>query len=317
MCNKIETSKYEIETSLNFYSKEIICIHTTDLYNKELTEQLKQFNYHHYLIVKKPRILIKKIKRKRNNCIVFFKFLSKRIIKYKVTINIPNDEIKKIENNKDSFILEGNESGQVIKETAFNCFYETIAKNPLPKKKYLDCELLYVGQAYGTDGERTAIDRLLEHKTLQRILIENQNNQKEDIMIILMNFGTNLINNNNPFNKDFPQFDLDASLKHIEDIQNNPVSDAQKTTIIEASIIRWFEPKYNKEYVENFPKPNQKSYSEGYDKDVNNFLCAIDTSTIGCRLFTKKRKSKEIHVIHLPLYKSDQRKDVFEFIDDE
>lgn len=64
-------------------------------------------------------------------------------------------------------ILDG--EGVVIQGGAcalFGAFADT-----WPKQTQLH-EILYVGQAYGSDGERTAWDRLQSHETLQRILGE-------------------------------------------------------------------------------------------------------------------------------------------------
>jgi hypothetical protein len=61
-------------------------------------------------------------------------------------------------------------------------------------EKELPLEVIYVGQAYGGDGRRTAIDRLQKHETLQNIYSEAMARSPHmDIWITLWSFTSRLI----------------------------------------------------------------------------------------------------------------------------
>ena len=49
-----------------------------------------------------------------------------------------------------------------------------------------DLEVLYVGQGYGQEGERLAIDRLQDHKTLQRILADTLHEKPDHEVLLLL-----------------------------------------------------------------------------------------------------------------------------------
>ena len=54
----------------------------------------------------------------------------------------------------------------------------------------LEYEILYIGQAYGKDGKRTALDRLASHETVQKIYTHSLTNNPDcDIWILLTTFS--------------------------------------------------------------------------------------------------------------------------------
>lgn len=54
----------------------------------------------------------------------------------------------------------------------------------------LDYEILYIGQAFGKDGKRTALDRLASHETVQKIYMHAlTQNPNSDIWVMLANFS--------------------------------------------------------------------------------------------------------------------------------
>lgn len=93
------------------------------------------------------------------------------------------------------------------------------------------------------------------------------------------------------------------------------ISKPQKITMIEALMIRWFEPEYNSDYKLNFPQEKGKSYSEAYDFDYNNLCFELRSDTIGCKLYTDKREPSFYHTGHIPLYSDDKRKDIFKYFE--
>lgn len=143
----------------------------------------------------------------------------------------------------------------------------------------LDYEVLYIGQAYGKDGKRTAIDRLSSHSTLQNIYSEAmQRNPDSEIWIMLSSFAQNDIMSFNG------RIESEASHKDELDRANalfnsdENISKKQKINFTEAALINTFFPPYNKEYKGTFPNPAHDSYSSCFDLDINSLVVELDTS---------------------------------------
>ena len=154
----------------------------------------------------------------------------------------------------------------------------------------MDIEVLYIGQSFGIDGSRTSPERLKNHSTLQKIYSEAiQNNPDYDIWINLLSFERLMINSIDGINK-YPKENREQDLKRISTamtkFMSNSLNEQQIINFTEASLIKYFKPKYNIEYKDKFPNPAHKSYSECYDLDVNCVCFELETDVINTRLFT-------------------------------
>lgn len=127
-------------------------------------------------------------------------------------------------------------------------------------------KVLYIGQSYGKIGEREAPDRLKNHSTLQRILAECQNKYAGyNIHILLFDFKQEQIG----------EIYKCGNLQTI--ITSEPHFDERQIiNITEASLIHYFKPEFNKDFVSNFPCENHTSYSGIYDAACTEL--AIDLS---------------------------------------
>lgn len=164
----------------------------------------------------------------------------------------------------------------------------------------LDYEILYIGQAYGKDGKRTAIDRLSSHETVQKIYTHTSNQHPDsDIWIMLTNFtqqsmmittGSDLIKVNEEDSK------LEnEKIEHLFENDGLLISDKQKINFTEAALIKYFEPKYNIEFKDNFPSLKHKSYSECYNLDIKALTIELDTSEMIRKIYTEKTGRKHHH----------------------
>jgi hypothetical protein len=173
----------------------------------------------------------------------------------------------------------------------------------------LDYEILYIGQAYGRDGKRTALNRLASHETVQKIYTHSlTNNPDSDIWILLTNFSqvsllfsleADLIN----FTKENEKKDIKKGEEFINNKGLN-FTEKQRINFTEAALIKYFEPAYNKEFKDTFPNKSHKSYSECYTLDVRAITIELDTSEMVRNIYTEKSGRKKSH------YK------MFEFNDD-
>lgn len=151
--------------------------------------------------------------------------------------------------------------------------FDLVANSFVEKLKY---KVLYIGQAYGKRGERSATERLSSHETLQKILIDSQRNYPEyEIKIMLLDMGFRL--GIGIANKETPVHESnDTDNKHIESIFKNLPIEQQVINITEAAMINYFKPSYNTTFVENFPSDKHKSYRQYYELDYNELVVEID-----------------------------------------
>lgn len=164
----------------------------------------------------------------------------------------------------------------------------------------LDYEILYIGQAFGKKGNRTALDRLFAHETLQKIYTHSlTNNPESDIWIMLTSFsqvnllfsiGSDFVNSKSKNNER-----EDKLAEHFFNNKGFKFTENQKINFTEAALIKYFEPVYNSEFKNNFPNEKHKSYSECYDLDIRALNIEIDTTEHIRKLFTKKAGNKNYH----------------------
>jgi hypothetical protein len=177
--------------------------------------------------------------------------------------------------------------------------------------KYLDLEVLYIGQSFGKEGERTSSERLKNHSTLQGIYAEAlQKSPDQDIWLILSTFGETLLTSIDG-RKDTYGTTSEEDDKHrskvFKNILEDPMSLQQVINFTEAALIRYFQPPYNKIYKNSFPNPKHTSYSECYDIDLNMIMVELQTEQIGLKLYSESVEPKWIHYCEFPLHSREKR----------
>ena len=168
---------------------------------------------------------------------------------------------------------------------------DLIHKKSISKEPLLDYEVLYIGQAYGEDGKRTAIDRLGSHSTLQKIYSEaSQRNPNSEIWIMLAHFTQKNITSMNG-RISMPKENEEEDFNRFSNFSNSEnITEKQRINFTEAALIKTFLPKYNKEFKNTFPNPSHSSYSECYDLDINAIIVETDCSDVRRWLFSENKK---------------------------
>jgi hypothetical protein len=145
-------------------------------------------------------------------------------------------------------------------------------------------DVLYIGQAFGGDGSRNALDRLKKHETLQKIAVKGiPEGYLLTILMLAIEPANQLVTMINPWAKDQSQ--------GSERIKNGldklfGTNEAERTTLYEASLIRHFQPPFNKEFKNSFPSTNMKLLAECYDKDFSALVAEICIDELPFRLFS-------------------------------
>jgi hypothetical protein len=311
--------KYISEIALSFYSDGILLLHPTDINNIELQSQqaLELANdCHIYLIVKRPRVT--------------FVPESINIEDEKTTgkISYRNNGVKKDVN----FHLKGKANADSIEISDYphnNLFmikngeiFFTIPAHLLSimcdyvdDQSIRDLEVVYVGMSYAK-GKRSAKDRLLSHSTLQKVLSDiNLKFPDMEALIIMAQYVSP---------QTFISFDgRDKTLKPegdrdvMADIykQQTQISKDLEISLIEAGLIRYFEPQYNEKFKKTFPDYNHKILKEVYEIDFGGLTVEIDTEEIKCRLFSEIRKPGYHHIGSFDLHDPNIRRSFFNLMD--
>lgn len=147
--------------------------------------------------------------------------------------------------------------------------------------EFLDMSVQYVGQAYGKDGSRGAIDRLASHETLQKILGElNDRNPYQQAWIAMFRFdGYAAISSFGPWKG---AASLDESIANMTSAQRITLPGDQLTTLAEGSLIRYFRPPFNDRYKDTFPSSEHSSYRIPYKLDIS--AIGFDFESTGVRV---------------------------------
>lgn len=136
----------------------------------------------------------------------------------------------------------------------------------------VDFKVLYIGQAFGDDGSRNALDRLRKHETLQKIALKGvPDGYRLTVLMFAIQPATSMITVMNPRAADRSQgperirMGLDKLFGTDE---------AERTTLFEAALIRYFQPEFNTVFKNSFPSTNLKVLADCYDKD---FAAVVST----------------------------------------
>lgn len=301
--NPLDIHNYKLgsEGFLSMYLDQYQLILGSDLENYAADESLifnKENPSHIYFILRRPKVTIDPNSFRNEQNSVKFDFLihgkegndTLNMVAEFPEAKTPLKLITKYPYNLFEIIDETDESHLFARPSSL-IDHNIILDNVSPA--VLDYEILYIGQAFGQNGEREAINRLSSHKTLQKISLHSlTENPESDVWILLTKFsqvsvlfglGDDLV--------DKESYDKDKDLEFVDHFFSNngfKFSDKQKINLTEAALIKYFEPKYNIEFKNNFPKANHKSYSEYYNLDIRAVNIELDTSELNRKLYTDK-----------------------------
>ncbi|WP_152680442.1 hypothetical protein [Chromobacterium subtsugae] len=155
---------------------------------------------------------------------------------------------------------------------------------------YEDCDLevIYVGQGIGRSQRRTALDRLLRHATLQRILAEATTYRPgSEVLLLLYRFEHCRIfmSTGGDLQAD-PQSTVEEERAHLERMRTFTLSRHAKVALAEAALIRHFQPHYNVQLRDtNFAAPKRiKVLEQLLQKDISGLMVEIASANIRSRL---------------------------------
>lgn len=301
--------KYMCEFALHTYSSRVTICYP----NKLDAVDVLNAKYHIYMVNKIPRLTIV------SDSIKIYKTHIEISIQLGVLKNVKVCNIKfallegdhreifefELEDNK-TLILRDKKDGGLKVDVLW--LYSEFADKPLPT------EILYVGQSYGKDGQRDAIQRLSSHSTLQKILADTMGESIEyEIAITLWEFTPRLFTSIDGRSKQYIK-DEKADLEHFEKVWSAPPLrlDSHIINVTEAALINYFKPKYNVMFMNNFPDINHKGYRFYYDYDYNAISVELDPSCVNIKIFSEHTSYSKFRPIKYLLNSEEERKSMFD-----
>ncbi|MBU5461083.1 hypothetical protein [Anaerostipes sp. MSJ-23] len=319
--------KYSFEAGLNVFTsyKTIIPV--------EVFRELKETDlhrYHIYGILSYNQVFFRKEKIKVTEDgikIAFFMIKDGKEIDYelplikvcegldyhKIHIEILYPAINMVVSITDEDFLKKNPQIQKNIEISAQDFFMIVSKILVSRLEY---EVLYIGQAYGKDGSRTAFDRLESHSTLQKILEEYSGHYADKhIYILLLEMQSSLAMSFDGISQNFTKSEEESS-KHLTEVCSDLPQENQIINIAEAAMINYFKPAYNVNFVENFPNENHKGYRQYFDLDYNALTVEIDLDfpdAPNIQLYTEQNRiANSFDFIRYKLFNDDNRQSMYD-----
>lgn len=291
---------FDIEHALSMYALSFCTIPAEGIYDKDALASLGKVldKCHIYLIGYTPKIDLIGAEQKDRHLLLSFDILSK---KYVLDYELPKGLNLKLDG--DLWYLADAWGGRFWPNE--NEMQTRLAAST----DLIKFEVKYVGQAYGQDGSRSALDRLLKHETLQKIsLTDTPQGYRITLLLLAIEPSNQLITSINPFAKNTQ--DGGARIQQgLSKLFNT--TEAERISLYEAALIRYFYPDFNKEFKDSFPSTNLKILRDCYKKDFSAVIAEICIDDLPFQLWSSAVAPKLHHIAKHDLHKSEDRKMFF------
>ncbi|AKX43967.1 hypothetical protein AKN87_01710 [Thiopseudomonas alkaliphila] len=173
-------------------------------------------------------------------------------------------------------------------------------------------EVLYIGQAIGR-GDRSAQQRLNSHSTFQKIITRSAHETPDnEIIIFMLQFEDDQVftTMDGQANDEVKSRDK-SDVKRLMETIYNPPSKKQKIALIEAGLIRYFQPHYNEIFKIKFPSTKHKVLKSCEKLDVSALLVSLNTSDFGFTLWSPAVAASDNHIAKFDLVNLQDRMSFF------
>lgn len=309
--------KYFSEVTLGLCNESVALLRPSDI-NKVRNDPMTPIhtkNAHIYAIGKRPRLSIKPNSLHQDSNYVYGVLhrhidgerLSRdfRLARTLLNPEAVNFGVSKYPHNK---FLALNSKGKEIHILPVTLFIPHILT---PFDPWGDVEIIYIGQAFGKAGERSALDRLKDHSTLQKIQADVLSNEPDmEIVILLFNYDHPLrFSIHDGIGK--PRITSEQDEQHYLRVLRTDIRYSDITTLAEAGLIRYFQPHYNTVYKDSFPTSDMKSLQQCYDLDLLALSVELNTEDIYINTYSHKTSCREHHMTKYDLHSDAERRRFF------
>lgn len=291
---------FDIEHALGMYALGFCTLPAEGIYDKEALSSIASVadTCHIYVIGYTPRVDFVDAKQVESDLLLTFNVLTKQhVIKYELPENLSLGEQDGV-----NFLIDS--SGRRYWPDELD-----LQRRLNSETKSVKFEVKYVGQAYGKDGSRSAIDRLLKHETLQKIALKGvPEGYRITLLLLTIQPNNQLITLMNPFAKD-----TGSGAERIKQglVKLFDTTEEERVSLYEAALIRYFYPDFNKEFKDSFPSTNLKILRDCYEKDFSAVIAEICIDDLPFTLWSENVEPKHYHIAKHDLHKEEDRKMFF------
>lgn len=301
MLGHLKTKAFDIENALLMYATDYVTMPASCIYEDELIAPFieKMRHCHIYIIGLTPKINLVGVAREPQDLLTSVEIGGKR---FDLGWRLP-PEVTLKGNNEDGWHVEDSSGNKLFPSV------KMIVQRLSAEHNIFDFKVLYIGQAFGESGSRSALDRLKKHETLQKIAVRGiPDGYDLSILMLPIEQGNSLVTIINPWAKDQNQ-GSERIKKGVDKLFGT--SEAERTTLYEASLIRYFQPQFNKEFKNSFPSTNMKLLTDCYDKDFAALVAEISIDDLPFRLFSDVVEHKTSHIALHDLHSDESRRVFF------
>ncbi|WP_210265502.1 hypothetical protein [Bradyrhizobium aeschynomenes] len=293
----LEDKKFNVEHALSLYADSYSLFPAHTIYDKE---ELKLFmpvieRCHIYLIGKVPKMILADARQSGRTLLVSMNVLGKT---YEISWPLPEGVKLKEENGAFRLLDDQGPRGWVSNDDIFENMSRT--------HDCLHFDIQYIGQAYGEDGSRSALDRLLKHETLQKIAVQGvPEGYRLELLLLEVVPGTRMITLFNPKGEDKAHCAerIKAGLDKLFG-----TDEKERVSLFEAALIRYFRPPFNSKFKDSFPSTNMKVLKGCYDKDFSAVIAEVGfDGKLAYKLFSGEVAAKDHHMASFNLSKEEDR----------
>ena len=288
--NLLSLMKNPVEHTLGMYADDFALFPACGLYDEKIMDAMHPIvkRCHIYFIGEVPKVEMKKIWY-QDRMLCFEVEVGQ--VKQSFTTQIPDGQTSCQDQENGAYIQgPSGEKYSISEEVINNEIYRQIGP--------LEFKMLYIGQAYGKNGKRNAVDRLKEHGTLQKIAVKGVGERKEiQIISIGLKDSTTVFTMMNPWAKD--QSDAkaaDNTSNSLDTLFNT--SEMERVSIYEAAMIRYFQPEYNKQLKNNFPSTQLQILQGCYDRDMQAVVAEFGIENLPYNLCSDIIVAQDHHKAH-------------------
>jgi len=296
----LQERMFDVEHALGMYALGYCTFPAESIYDKEALAPLMSVieSCHIYLIGFIPRITLENAHQDEDGIHLTYSVLGSE---HTLTYPVPA-----------GYVLKEDDDHYWLEDQGRNAYWlnpDEAQRRLCREMGEIEFNVKYIGQSYGEDGSRNALDRLLKHETLQRIsLLGVPDGYRLTALLLSIQPNNQLFTVFNPLakNKDEDGKRVKAGLDKLYN-----TNEAERITLYEASLIRYFYPKYNKEFKDSFPSTNLKILKDCYAKDFSALVAEICIDGLPFKLKSETVEAKNHHIVRHDLHKSADRKMFF------
>ncbi|WP_339030470.1 hypothetical protein WI604_03880 [Bradyrhizobium symbiodeficiens] len=292
----LEDKKFDIEHALHLYADSFSLFPARAIYDQEALKPYMSVieRCHIYLIGKVPKMNFVGARQSGRTLFVSMGVLGKT---YEVGWPI-RDGMNLKEEDGNWFLLDEQGARSFVSQDEI---FQKMARTH-------DClrfDIQYIGQAYGADGTRNALDRLRKHETLQKIALQGvPDGYRLELILLEVVPGTRVITVFNPKAEDKTQGGerLKAGLDKLFG-----TDEKERVSLFEAAFIRYFRPTFNEKFKDSFPSTNMKVLNDCYAKDFSAIIAEIGFDELPYKLFSDHVEAKDHHMASFNLSTEEDR----------